>query len=183
MTIVRRSSRDSKGSSGESFRVNSAIRAREVLLIGPEGEQLGTVTVDDAREKADEFGLDLVEVAPKAQPPVCKIMDYGKFKYQQSKKQKKATDSVSLKTLRIRPKTDTHDLETKLERATQFLKKGNQVKFVMQMRGRERQFSDRWVEYLQEIIDELRVRTEREIKVINAPESQGWQITAVVEPG
>jgi translation initiation factor IF-3 len=158
------------------------IRAREVRLIDPDGEQLGILTADEAREKAEEFGLDLVEVAPKAQPPVCKIMDYGKFKYQLSKKQKKATDNVSLKTLRMRPKTDAHDLNTKLDRATRFLEKGNQVKFVMQMRGRERQFSDRWVEHLEDIIDELREKLDREIKVVNAPESQGWQITAVIEP-
>src|SRR5699024_9247394 len=127
------------------------IRAREVRLIDPDGEQLGILSAEEALEKAEEYELDLVEVAPKAKPPVCKIMDYGKFKYQLSKKQKKATDNVSLKTLRMRPKTDPHDLDTKLNRATRFLKKGNQVKFVMQMRGRERQFSDRWVEHLEEI--------------------------------
>lgn len=151
-------------------------------LIDPDGEQLGILSTDDAREKAEEFGLDLVEVAPKAQPPVCKIMDYGKFKYQLSKKAKKATDNVSLKTLRMRPKTDDHDLKTKLDRAQRFLEKGNQVKFVIQMRGRERQFSDRWVEHLEELIEELRENLKRDIKVVNAPESQGWQIIAVIEP-
>ncbi|TDP77647.1 translation initiation factor 3 (bIF-3) [Bradymonas sediminis] len=143
---------------------------------------MGILSVEDAREKAEALDLDLVEVAPKAQPPVCKIMDYGKFKYQLSKKQKKATDNVSLKTLRMRPKTDTHDLETKLNRAAKFLQKGNQVKFVMQMRGRERQFSNHWVEHLEEIIEQLREQIDRDIKVVSAPESQGWQITAVIEP-
>lgn len=151
-------------------------------LVDPDGEQLGIMTADEAREKAEEYGLDLVEVAPKARPPVCKIMDYGKFKYQQSKKKKKATDNVSLKTLRMRPKTESHDLNTKLNRASKFLEKGNQVKFVVQMRGRERQFTDRWVEQLEDVIDELRDKVERDIKVVSAPESQGWQITAVVEP-
>ncbi len=158
------------------------MRAREVRLIDPDGEQLGIMSADEAREKAEEYGLDLVEVAPKARPPVCKIMDYGKFKYQQSKKKKKATDNVSLKTLRMRPKTEPHDLNTKLNRASKFLKKGNQVKFVVQMRGRERQFTDRWVEQLEDVIDELRDKVDRDIKVVSAPESQGWQITAVVEP-
>lgn len=151
-------------------------------LIDPDGEQMGIMSADEAREKAEEFGLDLVEVAPKARPPVCKIMDYGKFKYQQSKKKKKATDNVSLKTLRMRPKTEAHDRDTKLNRASKFLEKGNQVKFVVQMRGRERQFTDRWVEQLEEVIDELREKMDRDIKVVSAPESQGWQITAVVEP-
>lgn len=158
------------------------MRASEVRLVDPDGEQLGIMTSDEAREKAEEFGLDLVEVAPKANPPVCKIMDYGKFKYQQSKKKKKATDNVSLKTLRMRPKTESHDLNTKLNRASQFLEKGNQVKFVMQMRGRERQFTDRWVEQLEDVIDMLREKVDRDIKVVAVPESQGWQITAVVEP-
>ena len=140
------------------------------------------MSADEAREKAEDFDLDLVEVAPDAEPPVCKIMDYGKFKYQQSKKKKKASDNVSLKTLRLRPKTEQHDLDTKLNRAKTFLEKGNQVRFVMQMRGRERQFTDRWVERLEGIVDDLREEMDREIRVISKPESQGWQITATVEP-
>lgn len=151
-------------------------------LIDPDGEQIGVMSADQARQKAEEFDLDLVEVAPEARPPVCKIMDYGKFKYQQSKKKKKASDNVSLKTLRFRPKTEAHDLNTKLNRACQFLEKGNQVRFVIQMRGRERQFTDRWVEQLEDVIDDLREKLDRDIKVVSAPESQGWQIAAVVEP-
>ena len=129
------------------------------------------------------MGLDLVEVAPKAKPPVCRIMDYGKYKYQQSKKESKKTDNVSLKTVRMRPKTDDHDLEFKMDRAQRFLEKGNQVKFVMQMRGRERKYTDRWVEQLSEIIAELDEQMERDIKVVAVPESQGWRITSIVERG
>jgi translation initiation factor IF-3 len=143
---------------------------------------MGIMAPDEAREKAEEEGLDLVEVAPDADPPVCKIMDYGKFKYQQSKKKKKSSDNVSLKTLRMRPKTEQHDLNTKLNRAKKFLEKGNQVRFVMQMRGRERQFTDRWVEQLGEILDDLQEDMDREIRVVSEPQSQGWQITATVEP-
>lgn len=151
-------------------------------VIDPDGEQIGIMAPEDALERAQEEGLDLVEVAPNARPPVCKIMDYGKFKYQQSKKKKRASDNVSLKTLRIRPKTEQHDIETKLKRAKSFLNKGNQVRFVMQMRGRERQFTDRWVEQLGELLDALRDEMDRDIRVVAQPQSQGWQITATVEP-
>lgn len=131
--------------------------------------------------KAQDLGLDLVEVAPKARPPVCRIMDYGKYKYQQSKKEKK-TDNVSLKTVRMRPKTDDHDLKTKMDRAQRFLEKGNQVKFVMQMRGRERKYTDRWIDLLEEMIHNLEGQMDRDIKMVNRPESAGWQINALVEP-
>lgn len=132
--------------------------------------------------KAQEVELDLVEVAPNAKPPVCKIMDYGKYKYQQSKKESKKTDNVSLKTVRMRPKTDDHDLKTKLNRAQKFLEKGNQVRFVMQMRGRERKYTDMWVEALGKLMTDLGEQMSREIKIVSHPRSQGWQITSIVEP-
>ncbi len=136
----------------------------------------------EAQLKAKDLGLDLVEVAPEANPPVCRIMDYGKYKYQQSKKEAKKTDNVSLKTVRMRPKTDDHDLKTKMNRAQRFLKKGNQVKFVMQMRGRERKYTDRWADQLHEIIDDMSEEMDRDIKMVAKPKSQGWRITSVVEP-
>ena len=142
------------------------------------------MAADDAREKADEFDLDLVEVAPQADPPVCKIMDYGKFKYEQSKKeQANKSDNVELKTVRMRPKTGDHDLNTKLDRAVRFLNEGNQVRLVMQMRGRERKYTDRWVELLGEHIETLDEKLDRDIKVVSKPESQGWRISAMIEPG
>lgn len=162
--------------------MNQEIRHDQVRLIGDEGEQLGVMSAREARYVADEAGLDLVEVAPKAQPPVCKIMDYGKFKYQQSKKESKKTDTVSLKTVRLRPKTDDHDLQTKLNRAQRFLEKGNQVRFVMQMRGRERQHTDLWVEALSQMMEDLGEQMSRDIRVVSRPQSQGWQITSIVEP-
>lgn len=163
-------------------RTNHEIRYDQVRLIGEDGEQLGVLSAQEARLKAEEAGLDLVEVAPMAKPPVCKIMDYGKYKYQQSKKDAKKTDTVSLKTVRVRPGTDDHDLQTKLNRARQFLEKGNQVRFVMQMRGRERQHTDMWIKALDEIMQALSAQTERDIRVVSQPQSQGWQITSVVEP-
>lgn len=151
-------------------------------MIGPDSEQIGIMSPEDGRKKAEEKDLDLVEVAPDADPVVCKIMDYGKFKYEQSKKKSGKSDNVSLKTLRIRPKTGDHDLQVKLDRAKGFLEKGNQVKFVMQMKGRERKYTDRWVEKLGEVVQDLRDQMDRDVKIVSEPESQGWQITSIVEP-
>jgi translation initiation factor IF-3 len=116
------------------------IDAREVLVIGPEGEQMGVLTKQDALAAAEEAGLDLVEVAPNADPPVCRIMDFGKFKYQQSKKAqlaKKKQKIIQVKEIKVRPKTDDHDLETKAKHARRFLGEGNKLKVTVRFRGRE----------------------------------------------
>ncbi len=152
-------------------------------VIDPEGEQLGVMSADDGREKADEFGLDLVEVAPKADPPVCRIMDYGKFKYQASKKKSSSTsDRVEMKQFRMRPNIGEHDLNTKLKAACEALDNGDQVKLVMRLRGRERAYTDRWVTKLVEVIALLKERVEREVAVTQHPKVEGRQIGAVVEP-
>ncbi len=141
------------------------------------------MTPDEGREKAEDFGLDLVEVAPKARPPVCRIMDYGKYQYEQSKKKQASKSSrTQLKTVQFRPNTDDHDLDVKLKRAKRFIEKGNQVKFVMRMRGRERSYTDRWVEKLQEVIDDFAEDYEVSIKTVSRPSSEGWRIQAIVEP-
>lgn len=116
------------------------IDAREVLVIGPEGEQMGVLTKQEALAAAEEAGLDLVEVAPNADPPVCRIMDFGKFKYQQSKKAqlaKKKQKIIQVKEIKVRPKTDDHDLETKAKHARRFLGEGNKLKVTVRFRGRE----------------------------------------------
>jgi translation initiation factor IF-3 len=120
--------------------VNRMIDAREVLVIGPEGEQMGVLTKQEALTAAEEAGLDLVEVAPNADPPVCRIMDFGKFKYQQSKKAqiaKKKQKIIQVKEIKVRPKTDDHDLETKAKHARRFLGEGNKLKVTVRFRGRE----------------------------------------------
>lgn len=120
--------------------MNRAIRVREVRLIGPEGEQLGIVLTRDAMRIAQEQNLDLVEVAPQAKPPVCRIMDYGRFKYEQSKKDKEARKKqklVTIKELKMSPKIDDHDLQVKLRNAERFLKEGDKVKMSVRFRGRE----------------------------------------------
>ncbi len=114
-------------------------------LIDANGEQLGVVAIDEARRRADDSGLDLVEVAPEARPPVCKIMDYGKFKYLQKKREhdaKKKSHATQLKEIRVRPKIDKHDLEFKVNRAREFLESGHKVQFNMLFRGREMAHQD-----------------------------------------
>ena len=126
----------------DQTRINRDIRCREVLVIGADGEQLGVMPPKDALKIAEEEGYDLVEVAPNAQTPVCRIMDYGKYKYQQSKRanetRKKRTQSqITLKEVKLRPRTDEHDLQVKMRTARKFLAEKNKVKITMQFRGRE----------------------------------------------
>jgi translation initiation factor IF-3 len=121
-------------------RVNALIRVPEVRVIGAEGEQLGVIKTSDAIRQAKEVGLDLVEVAPNSAPPVCRIMDYGKFKYEQSKKEHKIRQhqkSTQVKEIKLRPRTDRHDLETKVRQILGFLAEGNKTKVTVMFRGRE----------------------------------------------
>jgi len=114
------------------------IRAAEVRVIGGEGEQLGVMTPEDAIRRAEEVGLDLVEVAPAARPPVCRIMDYGRYKYEQKKKAGKGKGhAATLKEVKLRPRTDQHDLDFKLKNARRFLMDGDKVKVTVMYRGRE----------------------------------------------
>jgi len=161
--------------------VNHRIRFPQVRVIDPEGNQLGVMSPDDARGHAKEFGLDLVEVAPKARPPVCRIMDYGKYKYEQSKKSS-GSARTSSKTYRMRPNISDHDLDTKLRKALSALEKGDQVKLVMRMRGRERAYPDRWVEMMKEIISTMEDRLDRDMTVVQRPKAEGRQITTLLEP-
>jgi translation initiation factor IF-3 len=121
-------------------RTNRRIRARELRVIGPEGEQLGVLQLETALAKALEFGLDLVEVSPMAKPPVCKIMDYGKFKYETKKKAneaKKKQTVVKLKEVKFRPKTEEHDYNFKVKAVREFLEEGNKARITVMFRGRE----------------------------------------------
>ena len=124
----------------DSYRVNRRIRVPEVRVIGADGAQLGIMRTDEALRIAEENGFDLVEVSPKAVPPVCRIMDYGKFKYEQSKQQQKAKkhqSTVILKEIKFRPKTDDHDFDFKVKHIRRFLSEGNKAKLVIIFRGRE----------------------------------------------
>jgi len=147
-------------------------------VIDPEGNQLGIMTPDEGRRFAEERGLDLVEVAPQARPPVCRVMDYGKFRYDQSKKKDHSKQTV-VKTITLRPKTDQHDLGTKLRQATKFLNDGNKVRFVMRMRGRERAHMGLWVEKLNTIIAAMEEGT---YTIAQRPRPEGRAIIAMLDP-
>jgi translation initiation factor IF-3 len=121
-------------------RVNEQIRAREVRLVGPEGEQVGIVPLERALQLAADVDLDLVEVAPMARPPVCKLMDFGKFKYESALKAREARrnqQQTVIKEMKLRPKIDSHDYETKKGHVVRFLKQGDKVKVTIMFRGRE----------------------------------------------
>lgn len=120
--------------------INEQIRDKELRVIGPNGEQLGIMSAKDAQKVAREAGLDLVKVSPKANPPVCKIIDYGKFKYEQTKRDKEAKKKqniVSVKEVRLSPNIEEHDINTKMKNAHKFLTKGDKVKVSVRFRGRE----------------------------------------------
>ncbi|SHN87678.1 bacterial translation initiation factor 3 (bIF-3) [Desulfitobacterium chlororespirans DSM 11544] len=124
----------------KDLRINDEIRAREVRLVGEEGEQLGIVQLRDAQRIAAEKSLDLVEIAPTAKPPVCKIMDYGKYKYEQAKRDKetrKKQKTMEIKEVKLRPNIEDHDFETKARNAQRFLNDGDKVKVTIMFRGRE----------------------------------------------
>ncbi|MBD5465939.1 MAG: translation initiation factor IF-3 [Lachnospiraceae bacterium] len=120
--------------------INEQIRDKEVRLIGENGEQLGVMSSREAMRLAEEAGLDLVKIAPTAKPPVCKIVDYGKFKYEQTRKEKEAKKkqkTIEIKEIRLSPNIDTNDLNTKMNAARKFLGKGDRVKVTLRFRGRE----------------------------------------------
>ena len=120
--------------------INEQIRDKEVRLIGEDGEQLGIMSAKEAQKLAEEAGLDLVKIAPTAKPPVCKIVDYGKFKYEQTRKEKEAKKKqkvIDVKEIRLSPNIDTNDLNTKVNAARKFLSKGDKVKITLRFRGRE----------------------------------------------
>ncbi len=130
-------------------------------LVGPDGTQIGIVSLEEALDKADEYGLDLVEVAPQANPPVCRIMDFGKFRYELSKKerdQRKKQHVIHVKEIRLRPKTEEHDLLHKIRHAREFLEDGNRLKVTIMFRGREmayKEFGYRLMERVQEELADI----------------------------
>lgn len=133
----RRFSRDPRG---PQIRINHRIRVPEVRVVAEDGSNLGVLSTEAALRRAQEVGLDLVEVNPKATPPVCKILDFGKYKYEEKKRQRDAKRKqtvVEVKEIKLRPKTDDHDLDTKVRAARKFIEAGNKVKIVCRFRGRE----------------------------------------------
>ena len=126
--------------STKELQINEEIRAKEVRIIGDNGEQLGVMSAREAQKLAEDAGLDLVKIAPTAKPPVCKIVDYGKFRYEQARKEKEAKKKqkvIDVKEIRLSPNIDTNDLNTKVNAAKKFLTKGDKVKVTLRFRGRE----------------------------------------------
>ena len=137
-------------------RTNERIRAREIRVIGDDGEQFGILTVNEALALAAEKSLDLVEISPNATPPVCKIMDYGKFKYEKTKKEKenkKKQKNVVIKEIRIKPHIDEHDKETKISQIKKFIEKEYKVKISLRLSGREKLHAESAVKILDEFAD------------------------------
>lgn len=162
-------------------RVNRMIRIPRVMVVDEEGEQLGILDTAEALAIAEDRGLDLVEVAPAARPPVCKIMDYGKFKYEQAKKARKAkqaSHTVKVKTIQFRPKTDEHDYDFKKKHIITFLQDGNKVKVVMRFRGREISHVDLALEFLRHLVGELQEYGTPE----SEPQREGRLIIFVMAP-
>lgn len=129
-----------EGKTINDYFINEQIRDKEIRLIGENGEQLGVMSAQEAQKLADDAGLDLIKIAPTAKPPVCKIADYGKFRYEQTRKEKDAKKKqkvVEIKEIRLSPNIDTNDLNTKMGAAKKFLAKGDKVKITLRFRGRE----------------------------------------------
>lgn len=142
---------------GPSYRLNGRIRAREVRVIGPDNQQIGIHPLGDALRMARNLGLDLVEIAPTATPPVCRIVDYGKFRYEESKREKtSATANRSqLKEVQLRPGIEAHDYATKLKHAREFLENGAQLKLAMRFRGRELRHPELGIQLMQKFAADL----------------------------
>lgn len=154
----RSNSYNRRQSAGSSVRKNERIRASEVRVIGPDGKQLGVMNPADAMRIAKGAGLDLVEVSPTAKPPVCRILDFGKYMYELSKKQKESKSNsavTKVKEIKLRVSIDTHDYMTKVRRAEQFLNKGNKLKISLQFRGRENEHRELGFETVKRAIEDL----------------------------
>lgn len=163
------------------MRINRQIRAEKVRLISEEGKQVGVKYLTEALRMAEEVDLDLVEIAPNAKPPVCKIVDYGKFKYQQLKKEKenrKAQHQVKVKEIKFKPNIDTHDFLTKEKHAREFIEKGYKVRISCVFRGREMLHTELGKKVIQRLIDDL-----KDIAVIEAPlKLMGRSMSTVLAP-
>ena len=162
-----------------TLRVNEQIRISPVRVINAEGAMLGVMPTGKAMEAAREAGLDLVEVAPNERPPVCKIMDFGKFKYSQKKRaSKQKQHQVQVKEIRVRPKTGDHDIETKVAQARKFLEHNDKVQVTVLFRGREMQHQQEGRRVLDAILEKLAALG----KLERAPTLDGRKITALVTP-
>jgi len=161
--------------------INDQITAEEVRLVDQEGNMVGVMHIEEALQAAEDAGLDLVEVSPGAKPPVCKILDYGKYKYEAQKKAneaKKKQKVIQIKEIKMRPTIDTHDFEIKMKKVREFLAKGDKVKITIRFRGREMMHKDRGAERMEQIRELLA----EEAKVEFQPKMEGMQMLMILSP-
>jgi len=162
-------------------RINEEIRVREVHLIDKDGHNLGNVPISEALAKAQEVGLDLVEISPNASPPVCKLLDYGKYKYQEQKKQAEARKKqkvVEVKEIKFRPMIDNHDYDVKMRSMRRFFEEGDKVKVTLRFRGREMAHQELGIKLLDRVKDD----TAGLAKVEMEPRVEGRQMVMVLAP-
>ncbi|MCF2870471.1 translation initiation factor IF-3 [Octadecabacter sp. G9-8] len=162
-------------------RVNDRIRATEIRLIGAEGENVGVVTPERAMVMAEDAGLDLVEISPNATPPVCKIMDFGKFKYETQKREAEARKKqkiIEIKEVKFRPNTDTNDYDVKMRNVYKFLENGDKVKVTLRFRGREMAHQNLG----RELLERVAADTVEHGKVENFPKMEGRQMVMLIGP-
>ena len=162
-------------------RINSAIRTSSVRCIDPEGNQMGILATDDALRKAAEFGMDLVEIQPNAEPPVCKILDYGKYKFQAQKRASEARKKqkvIEVKEIKLRPNIDSHDYDVKMRAVRKFLDGGDKVKVTLRFRGREMAH----IELGAKLLERVRGDVDEFAKVEAMPKMEGRQMIMVLGP-
>jgi translation initiation factor IF-3 len=170
-----------KDSDNKRVNINGMIRAHQVRVITDDGEQMGILPLSQAIAAASEVGLDLVEVAPEADPPVCRIMDFGRYKYQQSKKNaesRKKSSVIETKEIKFRPKTDDHDYQFKLRNIQKFLAEKNKIKVSLKFRGREIAHSNLGQELMERVIRDVAETGQPE----QPPKLEGWSMVMILSP-
>jgi translation initiation factor IF-3 len=163
------------------IRINHQIRAAELRVIGPDGVNLGVITLSQALEKANSLGLDLIEVSPNATPPIAKIMDYGKFQYDEKKKLRSAkakSHTTEVKNVQVKIGTGDHDLELKAKKASEWLKEGHRVKIDLFLTGRSKYMD---IKFLKERLDRILVLITEQYKIADAPTKSLKGLTTVIE--
>jgi len=163
------------------WRINEKIPSGDLRVIGSDGKQIGVITRDEALKKAKELSLDLIEVAPKAKPPVAKIIEFGKFKYQEEKKQKKAKKGIKtaeLKEIRLSPFIAEADYKTRIGRINEFLSEGNKVRTVVKFKGRQMQSKQFGYDLLKKVLEDI----EREVNIDMEPKFMGRHLAMVISP-
>lgn len=165
----------------DEIRINENITAKQVRLIDADNENRGIVSIHEALAIAEDAGLDLIEISPQANPPVCKVLDYGKYRYEQQKKKNEAKKNqkiVEIKELKLRPVIETHDYEVKMKQAKKFLEQGNKVKFTMRFKGRELSANDMGKQIMTQIVEDLDTCA----KVDSEMKLEGRQMMMILSP-